>query len=69
MEKLVCGSAMTTYNMDDAQDPCGLEADAMGENLWVRNAEIESNERRYQETPPDIAATMRILKVGLKSYR
>ena len=53
--------------MNDAQDPYDLEVDSMSENIRAENAEIESNERRYQETPSDISATMRILRVGLRS--
>ena len=60
---------MRTYSMNDAQDPYEHEADAMGEKIWVENAEIESNGRRYQETLPDIAATMRILRVEMQSYK
>ena len=41
----------------------------MGENIQVENVEAESNGRRYQETPLDIAATMRILRVELQSYK
>ena len=41
----------------------------MGENIHVENAKTESNGRRNLETPPDIAATMRILRVDLQSYR
>ena len=33
----------------------------MGENVLVRNDDIESNGRIFQETPPNIAVTMRIL--------
>ena len=33
----------------------------MGGNDKVGNDNIESNGRRFQETPPDIAATMRSL--------
>ena len=40
----------------------------MGENIRVGNAETKSNGRRYQETPSNIAATMRSLRVGLQSY-
>ena len=47
--------------MNDAQDPYEHEEDAMGENVRVGNDDLESNGRRFQETPPDIAATMRIL--------
>ena len=55
--------------MTDAQDPYEHEEYAMGENIQVRNAEIESNGRRYQETLPDIVATMRSLRVEMQSYR
>ena len=60
---------MRTYGMNYAQDPYEHEEDAIGENVKVGNADTESNERRFQETPPDIAATMRILRVGFQSYR
>ena len=33
----------------------------MGENVRVGNDDIESNGRRFQETPLDIASTMRSL--------
>ena len=33
----------------------------MGENVQVGNDDIESNGRRFQETPLDIASTMRSL--------
>ena len=33
----------------------------MGENVRVGNDDIDSNERIFQETSPDIAATMRSL--------
>ena len=33
----------------------------MGENIQVGNDDIYSNGRRFQEMPPDIAATMRSL--------
>ena len=41
----------------------------MGENVRVGNDETESNGRRFQDTPPDIAATMRSLRVELQSCR
>jgi hypothetical protein len=53
---------------DYAQDPIEYEADAMG-FLHVKNAETESNECRNQETPRDIAETMRSLKVEIRCYR
>ena len=55
--------------MNDAQDPYEPETDALGENIQVENAETESNGRRNQETPLDIAATMRSLTVELQSCR
>ena len=33
----------------------------MGENVCNRNDDIESNGRRFQETPSDFVATMRSL--------
>ena len=60
---------MRTYIMNYAQDPYELEADAMGEEIRVGNAETKSNGRIYQETPPYIIATMRILRVEMQSYR
>ena len=41
----------------------------MGEKIRVGNVETESNGITYKETPPYIAATMRILRVELQSYR
>ena len=41
----------------------------MGDNVRVKNDEIESNGRRYQDTPPDFAATMRSLRVEMQSCR
>ena len=55
--------------MNDAHDPYEFEEDAMGENVRVGNDETESNGRRNQETPPDSAATMRILRVELQSCK
>ena len=55
--------------MNDAQDPYEHEEDVMGENIQVGNAETESNGRRFQDTPPDFAATMRSLRVEMQSYR
>ena len=55
--------------MNDAQDPYELEEDAMGENVGVGNEETESNGRRFQDIPPDFAATMRSLRVELKSCK
>ena len=55
--------------MNDAHDPYKHEVDVMGENTRVGNDETESDRRIFQDTPPDIAATMRILRVGLQSCR
>ena len=55
--------------MDDAQDLYGNKEYSMRGKIRVGNSEIESNGRRYQETPPDIAATMRSLRVEMQSYR
>ena len=41
----------------------------MGENIRVGNDETKSNGRRYQETLTDFVATMRSLRVEMKSYR
>jgi hypothetical protein len=54
--------------MDDAHDPYEFEIDAMGENIQVGNAEIESNGCRNQVTPLDIVETMRSIRVELQSY-
>ena len=54
---------------DDAQNPYEHEEDVMGENICVGNAETESNGRRFQDTPPDFAATMRSLRVEMQSYK
>ena len=55
--------------MNDEQDPYEFKEDAMGENVRVANDEIESSGRRNQETSPDIAATIRSLRVELQSCR
>ena len=52
---------MRTHDGYDAQDSYERARDAMGENVCNGNDDIESNWRRFQETPPDIAATMRSL--------
>ena len=41
----------------------------MGGNFQVGNAKTKSNGRRFQDTPPDFAATMRSLRVNMQSYR
>ena len=52
---------MRTHNEYDAQDSYECVIDAMGENVCNGNDDIESNGRIFQETPSDVAATMRIL--------
>ena len=52
---------MRTHDGYDAQDSDERVGDAMGENVCNGNDDIESNGRRFQETPSDIAATMRSL--------
>ena len=41
----------------------------MGGNVQVGDSKTDSNGRRFQDTPPDFAATMRSLKVDMQSYR
>ena len=52
---------MRTHDGYDVQDSHERAEDAMGENVRNRNDGIESNGRRFQETPSDVAATMRSL--------
>ena len=52
---------MRTHDGYDARDSDEPARDAMGENARNRNDDIESNGRRFQETPFDVAATMRSL--------
>ena len=59
--KVGCGSSMRTHDGYDARDSYKSARDSMGENVRVGNDDIECNGRRFQETPPDIAATMRSL--------
>ena len=68
-EKFGIGWAKKINIMSDAQDPYEPKTNSMGENIQVENAEIESNGRRNQETPLDIATTMRILRVELQSCK
>ena len=59
--KVSCGSAMRTHDGYDARDSYVRVQDAMGGNFRVGNDDIDSNGRRFQETLPEIAATMRSL--------
>ena len=52
---------MRTHDGYDARDSYEHARDAMGENVRNRNDDIESNGRRFQETPSDVTATMRSL--------
>ena len=52
---------MRTHDGYDARDSYEYAPDAMGENERNRNDDIESNGRIFQETPSDVAATMRSL--------
>ena len=52
---------MRTHDGYDARDYYERAEDAMGENVRNRNDGIESNERRFQETPSYVVATMRSL--------
>ena len=52
---------MRTHDGYDARDSYEHARDAMGGNVRVGNDNIESNGRIFQETMPDIAATMRSL--------
>ena len=54
---------------DYAWDPNAHEENAMGVNVRIGNAETESNGRRFQDTPPEFAATVRSLRVELQIYR
>ena len=52
---------MRTHDGYDARDSYERAEDAMGENDCNRNDDIESNGMKFQETPSDVAATMRSL--------
>ena len=52
---------MRTHDGYGARDSYECAGDAMGENVRNGNDDIESNGRRFQETPPHVIATMRSL--------
>ena len=52
---------MRTHDGYDARDSYERAEDAMGENVRNRNDDIESNGRRFRETPSEVAVTMRSL--------
>ena len=60
-DKVRGGSVMITHDGYDARDSYERAKDAMGENVRNGNDDIDSNGRIFQETPSDVAATMRIL--------
>ena len=52
---------MRTHDGYDAWDSYERAEDAMGENFHNGNEDIQSNGRRFQGTPSEVAATMRSL--------
>ena len=52
---------MRNHDGYDARDSYERARDAMGENVCNGNDDIEFNGRRFQETPSDVATTMRSL--------
>ena len=52
---------MRTHDGYDARDSYESARDSMGENYHNRNDDIESNGRIFQETPYEVATTMRSL--------
>ena len=52
---------MRTHDGYDARDSYKRAEDAMGENVRNGNDDIDSNGMRFQGTPSEVAATMRIL--------
>ena len=52
---------MRTHDGNDARDSYERARDAMVENFCNGNDDIESNGRRFQESPSYFAATMRSL--------
>ena len=52
---------MRTHDGYDARDSYDRAGDAMGENVLNGNDDIESNGRRFQETPFEVETTMRSL--------
>ena len=52
---------MRTHDGYDARDSYERAEDAMGEKVRNGNDDIESNGRRFQETPSEVVVTMRSL--------
>ena len=65
----VLAQSIRTYSGNDVRYPHENEEDVMGDNIRVGNDETESNGRRYRDTMPYFAATMRSLRVEMQSYR
>ena len=55
------GLVMRTHDGYDAWDSYEQAEDAIGENVRNGNDDIESNGRRFQGTPFEVATTMRSL--------
>ena len=55
--------------MSDAHDPYKIEADVMGEDVQVNDAETEFDGKRNQENPPNIATTIKNLRMELQGCR
>ena len=52
---------MSTHDGYDARNSYERAGDSMGENVHNGNDDVESNGRRFQETPSEVASTMRIM--------
>ena len=52
---------MRTHDGYDARDSYKIAEDVVGENFCNGNEDIDSNGRRFQGTPSEVAATMRSL--------
>ena len=55
---------MRTHDGYDVWDSCKRAGDAMGENVWNGNDDIEYNGRRFQKTLFEVETTMRSLIKG-----
>jgi len=61
---------MSTHDGYDARDSYEQAEDAMGENVRNGNDDIDSNGRRFQETPSEVATTMRsLIKAQEEKYQ
>ena len=57
---------MSTHDGYDAWNSYEHAGDAIGENVHNGNDDVESNGRRFQETPSNVVATMRSLIKALE---